>query len=83
MVYYLGNWNYRYEGMSTSVEVTEGAATVVNFTLKSHNLIQWSRAYDFNIAENLKNDSYTSAKDVKEILTKLARYVLVDSLSSS
>ena len=73
MVYHFEKWICRYEGMSTSVEVTDGAAVVVNFTLKSHNLNEWSTAYDFNNAENLKNDSYTSAKDVKEILTKLAR----------
>ena len=73
MKYHIEKWICRYEGMSTSVEVTDGAAVVVNFTLKSHNLNEWSRAYDFNNAENLKNDSYTGAKDVKEILTKLAR----------
>ena len=65
---------FRYGQVSKTVEVTDAAANVVNFTLDSHDLREWSRAYDFSISDNLKNDSYTTAKDVKEILMKLAGY---------
>ena len=68
--------HFRYGPLSKTLEVTDGAAIVVNFTLNSHDLVEWSRAYDFSIAENLKNDSYTTAKDVKDILMKLSGYLV-------
>ena len=68
--------HFRYNALSTTVEVTDAAAIAVNFTLNSHDLVEWSRAYDFSIAENLKNDSYTTAKNVKDILRKLSGYLV-------
>ena len=65
---------HSYDDASTEVEVTDGAALVVNFTLKSHDLTEWSKAYDFMIMENLKNDSYYMPDQIEEALKTLARY---------
>ena len=60
--------------MSSEVEVTDSAALVVNFTLESHDLTEWSKAYDFMITDNLKNDSYYRPEQIEEALNALARY---------
>lgn len=45
---------------------------MVNFTLR-RDLASWSRAFDFDISENLRNDSYVSNKEVEQILKSLAK----------
>ena len=65
-------FRFRYDVQSATVTVTSGMAVVVNFTLKT-DWREWSRAYDFGITENLKNDSYQNSKDIVAALTDLER----------
>ena len=55
----------RYESVSKVITVTDGAATVVNFTLKEVGPEHWSQVSDFNIAANLDNHAFMTVSQLE------------------
>ena len=64
--------SFRYSTESHAVDVGDGAATFLNFTLSPRNLEEWSVDYDFNIQENLKDDGYMGLEEVSTTLNDLS-----------
>ncbi|XP_067684519.1 carboxypeptidase D-like [Haliotis asinina] len=73
-----------YHPQSVTVRVTDGAAVVVNFTLKLADGQRWSQSFDFDIAENLESMSYLTTHGIQDEVNQLARmnpgFVTADTL---
>ena len=58
--------------MSSQVTITNGAATMLNFTLEESGIDVWSNYYDFGIRKNIDGSSYLSFTQINEFLHEVA-----------
>lgn len=61
-----------YISKTHQVQVTSGAATVLNFTLSMPANMKWSKKYDFAIIKNMFAESYLSLSEIRNELQDLA-----------
>ncbi|XP_076452817.1 carboxypeptidase D-like isoform X2 [Babylonia areolata] len=74
----------RYKAKSIVVQVTNGAAVKVNFTLTPDHREEWSAANDFGLAENMAGGRYLNNGDLQSVLAGLAStYPTFTSLDTS
>ena len=61
----------RYVSKTHQVQVTSGAATVLNFSLSVPAYMKWSKKYDFGIVKNMFAESYLLLPQIRKELQDL------------